>query len=131
MHFLQSYGATKKARKVSLSSMNREFNVEVCLDHVYLGEHIVLHAMDSATRYSVGCVVPDASMESSIQAFESNWISQFWYPETVIVNPAFSNTLFKKYLGKCGISIRNLPPRRHNKNVLESNIVFSATYIYV
>jgi len=110
----------KPNRKVSLSSLSKEFNKEVCIDHLYLGDSIVFHAMDSATRYSAGCCVIDTNMEHSIEAFESQWISQFWYPQVVIADPAFNNTLFKKYLTNCGISIRPIPPRRHSKNVLES-----------
>lgn len=44
-------------RRVSISSMNREFNEVVCIDHAFFGSVIVLHAMDVATRYSTGVVV--------------------------------------------------------------------------
>eukprot|EP00171_Calliarthron_tuberculosum_P017605 IDg17605t1 len=65
-------------------------------------------------------VVPDTSMNFAIEAIESQWISPFWAPEIVLFDLAFNNTNFKKYLSSYSIEPRPIPPRRHNKNVLES-----------
>jgi len=109
-----------QSRKVSLSSMSRKFNDVVCVDHLFLDEFKVFHAMCAATRYSTGAVVQDTSMESSIEAFEAHWISQFWPPKDVLFDPAFDNSIFKSYTDLYDISSRPIPPRRHNKNAIES-----------
>lgn len=110
----------KPTRKVSLSSMSREFNSLVCIDHFYLDELCVFHVMDSVTRYSVGSCMPDTTMYSSILAFESGWMSEFWTPNSVLYDPAFKNEEFQSWIAGYEISARPIPPRRHNKNALES-----------
>ena len=110
----------KPARKVSLSTLNRSFNDKICIDHMFLGDNAVIHMMDSTVRYSVGMIVPDTSMQHAICALESQWISQFWMPGGVIFDQAFDNSMFRSYLNKCDIEPIALPPRRHNKNFLES-----------
>ena len=111
----------KPSRKVPLSSLSRTFNSKVCVDHLHLGDDIVFHAVDARTRYSVGCVVENTTVERTIEAFESQWVSEFWYPDTVIGDPAFNNAPFKSYLTQHVISLRPTPPRLHSKNVLKSN----------
>lgn len=108
------------ARKVSLSSMSRVFNDVVCVDHLFLDEVPVFHATDSVTRYSVGCVVPDTKISHAVKAFDSLWISQFWNPVKVLFDPAFNVDEFKNFLTQYDTQFQTLPPRRHNKNVIES-----------
>lgn len=110
----------KQARKVSIRSLNRSFNMVVCIDHLHLGNMRVFHLMDAATRYSAGAVVQDTSMVLAIEVMEGHWISQFWEPEEVQFDQAFDNTPFKDYLKMYGINPRPVPARRHNKNVIES-----------
>lgn len=110
----------KPTRKVSLSTMSREFNDTVCVDHLHIDDMRILHIMDSATRYSAGAVVQTTNMEDAIIAFDSHWVSQFWTPENVLYDPAFHNEEFKSYLLQLGSECKAIPPRRHNKNVLES-----------
>lgn len=105
----------KKTRKVSLSSMSRSFNQQVCIDHFYLGENIVFHVMNASTRYSSGCIATDASMDEAVRAFESQWSAPFCHPDTIIANPDFNNDLFRAYVNSCGIKFVSLPPRRHKK----------------
>lgn len=108
------------ARKVSLSSMSRDFNCVVCVDHFFLDAHCVFHLMDSVARYSAGDVVSDVSMKTAIPVIESQWISPFWTPKAILFDPAFDNEPFREYLGNHDIEPRPIPPRRHNKNVIES-----------
>ena len=107
-------------RKVSLSSLNREFNSVVCIDHLHLDDNRVFHIMDASSRYSAGDVVDTTAMKQAIASFESLWISPFWTPKTVLYDQAFENGEFKNYLESHDIEIRPIPPRRHNKNVIES-----------
>lgn len=106
--------------KVSLSSMTRGFNDLVCVDHLYLDRITVMHVMDATTRYSAGSVVSSPNTADTITVFEAVWIAQFWAPSHVLGDNAFSNNEFKQYLDSHGITFRSIPPRRHNKNVLES-----------
>ena len=76
--------------------------------------------MDATTRYSVGAVVPDKSVESTIEVLDTHWISQFCTPTVIQFNVVFANDIFCQYLDANGISPRPIPASRHNKNVLES-----------
>ena len=108
------------SRKVSLSSMSRQFNAIVCIDHLFLDGHDVLHMMDSRTRYSTGLIVPSTSMREAIIGYESKWLFEFWPSDAVQIDQAFNNSEFKIYLSLYDINYRPVPPRRHSKNVLES-----------
>lgn len=110
----------KPARKVSLSSISRTFNDTVCVDHLFLDSMPVFHIMDSTSRYSVGAVVESTGMEHAVEVFESLWLSPFWNPHVVLCDQAFNNEIFSSFLRVDDIELRPLPPRRHNKNVLES-----------
>lgn len=59
-------------------------------------------------------------MHDAIPEFESKWLSEFWPPTEVQGDMAFHNPEFTKYLTVYDIRFRSVPPRRHNKNVLES-----------
>ncbi len=54
--------------------------------------------------------------------FESRFEAQrpFWASDAGLYDPAFKNDKFQSYLSKHSIEARPLPPRRHNKNVIES-----------
>lgn len=110
----------KQARKVSLSSMSRNFNEVVCIDHFFLDKFKVFHIMDSQTRYSVGAVVPDEKMENAVELIDTLWFSPFWVPRKVIFDQAFNNSEFLEFAKHNQFETVALPPRRHNKNVIES-----------
>ncbi len=84
----------KKARKVSLSSLNRSFNELVSIDHFHLGNLRLCHIMCASTRYSIASVVPNTGMEAAIHALEAHWISEFWAPKAIQFDQAFANELF-------------------------------------
>ena len=108
------------SRKVSLSSMFRQFNAIVCIDHLFLDRHDVLHMMDSRTRYSTGLLVSSTTMKEAIIAYESKWLLEFWPSEIIQGDQAFNNSEFRNYLSLYDINNRPVPPQRHSKNVLES-----------
>ena len=99
--------------------MIRSFNELVCIDHMFLEENCVFHIMDSYSRYSAGSVVSSTTMGEAIPIFDAHWISAFWAPDTVLYDRAFNTNMFKSYLSDLGSEMRPIPPRRHNKNVLE------------
>lgn len=67
----------KASRKVSLSTLNREFNEIVCIDYLHLRGNTVFHMLDSVSRYSIGDVVDTTAMTEAISVFELQWNSQF------------------------------------------------------
>lgn len=75
--------------------------------------------MVSVTRYYTVAFVESTATPDAITQFEVQWVSQFWYPGTVLYDPTFENEAFMQYLQSCDVSCRALPPRRQNKNVLE------------
>lgn len=76
--------------------------------------------MDYATTYSVGSVVQNVSIAQVIPLFESLWFSLFWEPNTVVYDPAFDILELTNYLLQYEKECRQIPPQRHNKNVMES-----------
>ena len=106
-------------RCVSLSSLNREFNEIVCIDHFFLENATVFHAMDVATRFSAGIVVESTSMETVILNLELIWFSNFWPPSYIQADGPFQNAMFKSLLDQYDIQLRPVPPRRHCKNPIE------------
>lgn len=105
--------------RISPCTMNRQFNTVVCVDHMNLDDNLVFHIMDSTSRYSVRDVVDTVSMWNAIPLFEALWVSSFWTPKSVLFDPAFEKFGFTNNLKSLGIEARPIPPRRHNKYVLE------------
>lgn len=108
------------SRKVSLSSLNRDFNEVVCVDHVFLDNIRLFDVMDAKIRYSAGTICDDLSVQSSILSFVSCWLNPFWSPITVRGDTAFNNEQFISFIHEIGSSFGPVPPRRHQKNVIES-----------
>lgn len=107
-------------RTVSLRSMSSNFNDVVCVDHFFLNNMDVFHAMDYHTRYSAGTIVESPNMEYAIQFLEAGWISPFWTPAAIRGDQAFNNSIFLGYLSSHSIYFQPIPPRRHSKNAIES-----------
>lgn len=109
-----------QSRKVSLSSMSRESNNTICIDHFFLEDFKIFHVMDSSTRYSAGMVVSDLTLQEACSALDVIWFSPFWLPQKILFDPAFNNLDFTSFASNLDINVGPLPPRRHNKNVIES-----------
>ena len=107
-------------RPVSLSTISREFHDTVAVDHYHLDGLNIFHCMDVSTRYSAGAVVESTAMTEAIEEFETTWIKPFWSPGAVQGDKAFDNATFREYLLAHDIDFRPVPPRRHNKNAIES-----------
>lgn len=118
-HHCKAASTPPPNRRVSLSSLNYEFNEVVYLDHFFLDSVTVLHCMDASTRFSAGAVVESTSMESAIRTIELVWFSQFWPPSSFQADGAFNNDIFKSFLDIYDVDLRPVPPRRHCKNAIE------------
>ena len=108
------------SRKVSISSLSKSLNEVVCVDHFYLENFRLFHAMDLTTRFSAAYVVSTASMDDSVMAFEACWLSQFWIPESVRADKSFLCGSFESFCDSRDIKISPVPPHRHSKNAIES-----------
>lgn len=115
------------SRKVSISSLSKNFNEIVCVDHLYLEEVLMAHYMDLVSRYSAAYIVSSTQLNEAVLGFEAAWVGQFWYPDSIQVDKAFQVGEFKSYADKLGIQIRPVPPGRHSRNPIESkhNIIRS------
>lgn len=116
------------SRKVSLSSMSREFNDVVCVDHLLLNEVCVFHGMDTVTRYPSCAVVPDTSLSAAVIEFDACWLGQFSPPATVYGDTAFDRDEFKTYLGLQNVALCPIPPRRHSMCLNPSMALFAAFF---
>lgn len=76
--------------------------------------------MDSKTRYSAGLVCADTSLKKSNFSFTTTWLSPFWSSINVRGDQAFNHTEFKNFITSIGATFGPIPPRRHQKNVIES-----------
>lgn len=84
----RSIALPKASRKVSLSSISREFNEVVCVDHFYLNDLYLFPAIDSVTTYSAFLFVSDTSLDHAVFAIEACWLSQYWPPTAVLGDDA-------------------------------------------
>ena len=66
-----------------ISSMSKDFNDIMRIDHFFLDSVRLLHFMDLATLFIYCVVASSASSDDRVFVFEACWISQFWHPESV------------------------------------------------
>lgn len=87
---------------------------------MYLGNHCVLHVMDSKARLSAGIICDDTSLSHAIYALQSGWLTPLWTPKSIRGDDAFNHTQFIEFVKAIGSNFEPIPPRCHSKNVLES-----------
>ena len=97
-------------RKVSLSSLNSSFNDTVYIDHMYLDDIKIFHAMDMQSRYSACMITTSTSMKESILAFQACWLNMHWTPRVVQADPAFRNSEFEKFAEENGFELSIIAP---------------------
>ena len=61
----------KDMRMVSLHDISSSFNDRVCIDHLFLGNHVILHFMGSSTRLLHGSIVTSRAVREAIDIFET------------------------------------------------------------
>lgn len=108
------------SRKVSLSSLNCQFNDIICVYSFFLDCQPLLHIMYGTTRYSATLTVKDTSLEKATWDYETAWLGQFWPPNTAIGDESFSHTEFISYVNNFGSYFKPLLPQHHSTNALES-----------
>lgn len=79
-----------------------------------------MHLIDMATRFPAVKVVSSASLSEAFIGFESSWISQFWMPDTVQGDKAFSYGEFKAFLDEQDVSFNLVPLQGHSHSPIGS-----------
>lgn len=67
----------QRSRKVSISSLSKQFNDIFSVEHFYLDSVCLMQCMDLATRYSSVFLVPSAKMDDAVFGFGIYWISHY------------------------------------------------------
>lgn len=68
-------------RRDALATLSRSVKEAVCVDHFYLDNIKLFHAMNMYSRFSAAVIVHDTSLTTAVVALETIWISQIWMPE--------------------------------------------------
>ena len=71
-------------RSVTSTRLPERFNLEVELDLLFVGTHVVLHMIDRCIRWSVGVEIPDRTTPSILNGIRDGWINQFGSPAELI-----------------------------------------------
>lgn len=103
-HFLLLFGANfgsfqansspPPSLRLSLVSLNRNFNDVVCIDHMHLGHVTIFHVMYFVSRISAAQDIHSFSLNESILALDTCWISKIWAPWSVHAYKAFQRDHF-------------------------------------
>lgn len=108
-------------RKVSISNIDKNFNIDVIVDFFYFSHgtpevtRIYFHARCCGVGYSEAAVAPNRNMERAASIFEQIWISRNGAPQSVGADPEFDKAAFKRMLNKNSIRWNPRPARRHSK----------------
>lgn len=119
---------TGKSQSVQIT----ESNDVVFIDHFWLENICLFHAMDSFQRISKLQHVPSKSLSDGNVAFENLSVDQFWPPSAVHGDLAVMCVEFISFLSQYNISFRSVPPRRPDKNkiYLNRNAVSFEQYLF-
>lgn len=110
----------KGYRPLSLCRMNAFFNDLVHKIHLFLDHNMAFFVMDSATRFTTGCVAQSTNYEEAILAFVTFWLTQIWCPGKIQHDKAFVKEEFGEFRKYLNISTKPTPLKWHNRNAIES-----------
>ena len=71
-------------RSVTSTRLPERFNLEVELDLLFVGTHVILHMIDRCIRWSVGVEIPDRTTPSILNGIRDGWINQYGSPAELI-----------------------------------------------
>lgn len=106
--------------KVSLRSPDQSFKQCVCVDYLVLDSHRIFHVMDTKSRFSPGLICDNMVLEYSAYTIVSCWLIPLCTPDSVRGDDAFKQKPFQDFVAAIGSKFERVPPRRHQKNILES-----------
>lgn len=76
-------------------SLPGNFNDVFCISHFYFASLCNHRCTDMASKYSFAFVVSSTSFKKVTVDFESSWLFQFWLPDAIQADSAFSGDIFK------------------------------------
>lgn len=86
------------SRKVAISTLWKDFNEILSIDHFYLDDMCLLHCVDTVTCYFTVHLVESAKMRDAVTGIEASWFTQFWCLQEIQGNLAFDAGKFKTLL---------------------------------
>lgn len=113
--------------------MSRQFNETVCMHHLFLDGERIFDAMDVSSCYSAELVCDTTTIEWSICAFGTVWLSPFWFTSNIEGDQAFKHPTFRAFYASIGASFLPVPPRPHSKmNWSPSTVFYSpSSFVFV
>jgi hypothetical protein len=112
-------GRPTPSRKVSPVRVVADFNQTVHIDFMFITIRdralILLHIVDSATAFSVACIVQSRNLSHTASQFEENWICIHGAPSSLETDSYFARVSFNNILEKHHILFAERPARRHQK----------------
>lgn len=106
--------------KGPLRSMNRSYDYCICIDHMFLDIHRLPHKMNAKTRFSAGILCDNMELETFAHGITSCWTTPLGASKVLHRDDAFNHKAFTDFVTAIGSTFEPIPPRRHQKNVLES-----------
>lgn len=76
--------------------------------------------MGAKSRFSVGHICDNLSLEYSAYAITACSLTQFWTLDSIRGDDPFRDKSFRDFCKANGSQFEPVPPRRHQKNVIES-----------
>lgn len=107
-------------RKISLSTVQRNFNDVVAVDHFYLDSIRLLRFLDTVYRSAACHICSTAKMNEAIVGFQSYWLNKFWPPPQMHGDQEFNTLKFRNFISPLAVELRPVPPRRHSRNPFET-----------
>ena len=96
-----------QSRPVVSFSLGEDFNDVLALDLKFIGNHIILHMIDTFTRYSQAAVVKNKTKEVIADSILKHWISIFGCPKEFFSDQGgeFNNELLRDVAELLNISV--------------------------
>lgn len=109
--------------KVSPRSLSRKCIEVVYVDHSFLNKIFLYHEVDSGTRCTSCCSVPDKSLTSAEYTYKACSLSLCWQSVAVIGDHGFNQRAFTAHTMSSDIDLCLFLSLQHNKSVLEAKQV--------
>lgn len=95
---------------------DQEFNYEVIVDVLKLGDKNALHVVDSATGFNAARFLTSMSAKDTFEALRSCWIDVYLGPPDVVTHDSgtnFASQEFRAEAKSMGISCKQIPTEAH------------------
>ena len=73
-------------KSIASSHLPTSFNAELQVDLLFIREHVILHMIDVATRFTVAKIVRSRDTDDVLTAMQEAWISLFGPPSVIVAD---------------------------------------------